>query len=80
VEQPDRRTAYAKALGQNIRDARNALGMSLQVFEDHTDGVWKAVVVGSYERGERAITVLRLALLAAALGTTPAALLPDVAF
>ncbi|MBA3277972.1 MAG: transcriptional regulator, partial [Geodermatophilaceae bacterium] len=45
---------YARALGARLRGIRNQQGLSLQGVEDKSDGRWKAVVVGSYERGDRA--------------------------
>jgi transcriptional regulator with XRE-family HTH domain len=44
--------------------------------EDKSGGRWKAVVVGSYERGDRAVTVARLAELADFYGVPVTALLP----
>ena len=55
---------YAKALGAQLRSVRSTAGLSLQGVEQRSSGRWKAVVVGSYERGDRAITVQRLAELA----------------
>lgn len=55
---------YAKALGERIRDIRHQKQMSLQAVEQKSGGKWKAVVVGSYERGDRAVTVQKLAELA----------------
>ena len=55
---------YAKALGAKLRAVRNQQGLSLQGVEAKSQGAWKAVVVGSYERGDRAVTVQRLAELA----------------
>ena len=40
-------------------------------------GRWKAVVVGSYERGDRAVTVQRLAELAEFYGVPVYELLPE---
>jgi transcriptional regulator with XRE-family HTH domain len=54
-------TPYAKALGQRLRAIRMQQGMSLHGVEEKSQGRWKAVVVGSYERGDRAVTVQRLA-------------------
>jgi len=54
---------YAKALGAKLRAVRNQQGLSLQGVEAKSQGAWKAVVVGSYERGDRAVTVQRLAEL-----------------
>ena len=50
-------TPYAKALGQRLRAIRMQQGLSLHGVEDKSEGRWKAVVVGSYERGDRAVTV-----------------------
>lgn len=68
---------YARALGSRLRAIRNQQGLSLQGVEDKSDGKWKAVVVGSYERGDRAVTVQRLSELAAFYGVPAAELLPD---
>ena len=51
---------YAKALGARLRAIRQQQGLSLQGVEEKSGGRWKAVVVGSYERGDRAVTVARL--------------------
>src|SRR5438046_10083508 len=55
---------YAKSLGARLRSIRQQQGLSLQGVEEKSAGRWKAVVVGSYERGDRAVTVSRLAELA----------------
>ena len=55
---------YARALGARLRAIRQQQGLSLQGVEKKSSGRWKAVVVGSYERGDRAVTVARLAELA----------------
>ena len=68
---------YAKALGARLRAIRTQQGMSLQGVEAKSQGRWKAVVVGSYERGDRAVTVQRLAELADFYGVPVAELLPD---
>lgn len=70
-------TDYARALGSRLRSIRTQQGMSLQGVEQKSDGRWKAVVVGSYERGDRAVTVQRLAELADFYGVPVQALLPD---
>ncbi len=67
---------YAKALGLRLRAIRTQQGLSLHGVEDKSDGEWKAVVVGSYERGDRAVTVQRLAELADFYGVPVAELLP----
>jgi transcriptional regulator with XRE-family HTH domain len=68
---------YARALGARLRGIRNQQGLSLQGVEDKSDGRWKAVVVGSYERGDRAVTVQRLSELAGFYGVPVIELLPD---
>lgn len=55
---------YAKKLGQRLRSIRQQQGLSLQGVEEKSGGKWKAVVVGSYERGDRSVTVARLSELA----------------
>ena len=54
---------YAKALGAKLRGIRQQQGLSLHGVEQKSGGRWKAVVVGSYERGDRAVTVQKLAEL-----------------
>ena len=44
-------TDYAKALGARLRAIRTQQGLSLHGVEEKSQGRWKAVVVGSYERG-----------------------------
>ena len=68
--------AYAKALGTRLRAIRMQQGLSLHGVEEKSEGRWKAVVVGSYERGDRAVTVQRLAELADFYGVPVAELLP----
>ena len=70
-------TPYAKALGQRLRAIRMQQGLSLHGVEEKSQGRWKAVVVGSYERGDRAVTVQRLAELADFYGVPINELLPD---
>jgi len=68
---------YAKALGARLRAIRTQQGLSLHGVEDKSQGRWKAVVVGSYERGDRAVTVQRLSELADFYGVPVSELLPD---
>ena len=68
---------YAKALGAKLRAVRQQQGLSLHGVEDKSQGRWKAVVVGSYERGDRAVTVQRLAELADFYGVPVSELLPE---
>ncbi|TML29599.1 MAG: transcriptional regulator [Actinobacteria bacterium] len=68
---------YAKSLGARLRSIRQQQGLSLQGVEEKSAGRWKAVVVGSYERGDRAVTVSRLAELADFYRVPVAELLPE---
>ena len=68
---------YARALGARLRAIRAQQGLSLHGIEAKSDGRWKAVVVGSYERGDRAVTVAKLAELAEFYGVPVSELLPD---
>lgn len=47
-------------LGPLLRKARQNKGMSLAQFEEFTNGDIKAVVMGSYERGDRQPTFKRV--------------------
>lgn len=68
--------SYAKLLGQRLRSIRQQQGLSLQGVEEKSRGKWKAVVVGSYERGDRAVTVQKLSDLAGFYGVPLAELVP----
>jgi transcriptional regulator with XRE-family HTH domain len=68
---------YAKALGARLRAIRTQQGLSLHGVEEKSRGRWKAVVVGSYERGDRAVTVQKLAELADFYGVPVSELLPE---
>ena len=67
---------YARALGSRLRAIRTQQGLSLHGVEQKSKGRWKAVVVGSYERGDRAVTVQRLAELADFYNVPVSELLP----
>jgi len=67
---------YSQALGARLRAVRNQQRLSLQGVEEKSAGRWKAVVIGSYERGDRAISVTRLAALAEFYGMPVGELLP----
>jgi transcriptional regulator with XRE-family HTH domain len=70
-------TDYARSLGARLRAIRTQQGLSLHGVEEKSQGRWKAVVVGSYERGDRAVTVQKLAELANFYGVPVAELLPQ---
>jgi transcriptional regulator with XRE-family HTH domain len=67
---------YSKALGARLRSIRMQQHLSLHGVERKSAGKWKAVVVGSYERGDRAVSVQRLAELAEFYGVPVGDLLP----
>ncbi len=73
----DPEASYQARLGQLLRAVRRAQGLRLQDVEDRSDGRFKAVVVGSYERGDRAVSAHKLAALAAFYDVPMVELLPD---
>ena len=68
--------SYGEELGARLRAIRTQQGLSLQGVEQKSKGRWKAVVVGSYERGDRAVTAQRLLELAAFYRVPVTELLP----
>ena len=56
--------AFAREVGERLRDIRRQQRLSLQAVEEHSGREFKASVLGAYERGERVISVLRLQRLA----------------
>ncbi|HYA45851.1 MAG TPA: transcriptional regulator [Acidimicrobiales bacterium] len=56
--------AYARHVGERLRNIRRQQGLSLQAVEEQSGREFKASVLGAYERGERIISVLRLQRLA----------------
>ncbi|MCO5317277.1 MAG: transcriptional regulator [Microthrixaceae bacterium] len=56
---------FGRAVGERLRLIRSQKGLSLQAVEADSGEEFKASVLGAYERGERAISVPRLARLAA---------------
>lgn len=69
--------AYRRRLGVRLRAVRRARELRLQDVEDLSSSRFKAVVVGSYERGDRAVSAHKLAALAAFYDVPVAELLPD---
>ncbi len=67
---------YSEEVGARLRRIRVQQGLSLQDVERTSDGLWKAAVVGSYERGDRNITASRLCELAEFYGIAPGDVLP----
>lgn len=70
---------YQQQLGARLRAIRNQQGLTLQQVEERSGGRWKAVVVGSYERGDRAVSVAKLAQLADFYRVPVSELLPEAA-
>jgi transcriptional regulator with XRE-family HTH domain len=68
---------YQQQLGQRLRAIRSQQGLTLQDVEDRSEGAWKAVVIGSYERGDRAVSVSKLSALARFYGVPMRELLPE---
>jgi transcriptional regulator with XRE-family HTH domain len=71
------RSEYQDLLGQRLRAVRTQQDLTLQQVEERSEGKWKAVVIGAYERGDRAISAAKLADLADFYGVPVAELLPD---
>lgn len=67
---------FSRLLGARLRTVRNATGMSLDTVAARSGGRFTAVAVGTYERGDRAVSVRTLAGLAEFYGTDLADLLP----
>ena len=57
-------------IAQRLRELRNQRGLTLDEFERFTEGAVKAVVMGSYERGTRSISIARLGQLASYFGVS----------
>jgi transcriptional regulator with XRE-family HTH domain len=76
-EPEDEDDGYQRRLGARLRSVRRAQGLRLQDVEDRSAGRFKAVVVGSYERGDRSVATHKLAALADFYGVPVAELLPD---
>lgn len=68
---------YQRRLGVRLRAVRRARELRLQDVEERSGGRFKAVVVGSYERGDRAVSAHKLAALAAFYDVPVGELLPD---
>ena len=67
---------YQQRLGERLRSIRTQQDLTLQQVEERSAGQWKAVVVGSYERGSRSISAAKLAELAGFYGVPVGEVLP----
>jgi transcriptional regulator with XRE-family HTH domain len=76
-DEADEAADYQSRLGERLRAVRRAQGLRLQDVEERSDGRFKAVVVGSYERGDRAVSAHKLAALASFYAVALVDLLPD---
>jgi len=59
----DGKTSWLE-IGANLRKVRLAKGLTLKEVEKKSNGRWKAVVIGSYERTNRALTIKKAIALA----------------
>lgn len=72
---PSRRDPLLRTLGERVRQAREARGLSQEAL-GAAAGLDRTYVSG-IERGIRNVSVLRLADIATALGTKLSSLIPD---
>lgn len=68
---------FGRKVGERLRSIRRQKRLSLQDVERSSDQEFKASVLGAYERGERALSVPRLARLAALYRVPVDQLLPE---
>jgi transcriptional regulator with XRE-family HTH domain len=64
---------------ERLRVIRKSKGWSLQDVENHSNGKWKAVVIGSYERGDRAISLKKAISLMEFYQVPVSELFPEIA-
>src|SRR3954467_1364377 len=68
---------YARQLGARLRDIREQHRWSLRDVQIASEGRFTGSAVGTYERGERGISVQRLSELAQLYGVPVERLLPE---
>jgi transcriptional regulator with XRE-family HTH domain len=68
--------SFQARLGERLRQVRAQHGLTLQQVEMRSKGRWKAVVISSYERGDRALSAGKLAALSEFYEVPITALLP----
>lgn len=69
---------FGRVVGERLRAIRRQKRLSLQDVEQVSDKEFKASVLGAYERGERSLSVPRLARLASIYRVPVDQLLPEV--
>jgi len=69
---------FALEIGNALRRARRARGLTLRQVSAITEGRFKPTSVAGYERGERAISLERFCELCQLYGLPPQALLADI--
>lgn len=62
--------AFNVTIGRVLRDIRRAQKMSIRALCDLSGGTLDKGALGTYERGERSMSVVRLDMIADLLGTT----------
>lgn len=73
----EEQTSAPNPIGERLRNIRQQQGMSLADVQTKSNGRWKSVVVGAYERGDRTVSIARLAELARFYGVPLVDILPD---
>ena len=69
---------FPQQVGEVLRRARQEAGLTLQEVQRRSRGKFKASAVGSYERGERTISIDRFCGLAQIYGVPADRLLADI--
>lgn len=69
---------FGRVVGERLRSIRRQKRLSLHDVEQMSDKEFKASVLGAYERGERSLSVPRLARLASIYRVPVDQLLPEV--
>jgi transcriptional regulator with XRE-family HTH domain len=69
---------FAEAVGNALRRARRARGLTFRAVRDRSGGRFKPSTLGGYERGERSISLERFCDLAEAYAEAPDVLLAEV--
>lgn len=73
-----KRMPLAVEIGQALRRARRARGLTLREVSAESGGRFKPTSIAGYERGERSITVERFCELCEFYGVAPEDLLADI--